>query len=486
MLNRSLEVKKNRQLDKVLMDRNFAFCDKYDDKHRFDEQININNMSFEIDNIPEYDQKMPMRYGYHTPKINKKKYIEPVHTDFDVFNTQELQVNDELAGYTTNHDNMELKEDKSSYFRDNYKNHIALDESSIYNNVVNEKSFEIMNILRDYVGKKFTISPYNMMLFLSVIFKLSNSPLLKKFFKYNKNIIFDGITNINNKLDRSHIISYNALYYGSHGTINRATKKNLDNIIHICNFNTDRYDKIVTILNKKIELDINQQLIDIYGKEFVHENNSLCELFDTKLVNKNTEILGVNLTYIKSFWDNSFYVDDNAIFYKKIRNGIIEERCKMLIGHNISIKYYSDDKVQHIELDLKNKDLKVGIVLPKKNIELAFTSDKILSNIDKMKKKNMGTVQLPVFKFVTSMKLDKLLVKFGLKSLYEKLIIKDLISEQTKLSNIIQRTIFNIDCYSKCKPSKKHYNDDFIANHSFAYYLRYDLTNTFIIMGYYN
>ncbi len=488
MLNRSLEVKKNRTLSKVLMDRNFAFHDKYDEKSDMIDKMNISSTGDleEYDEVPEYEQKMPMRIGYHTPKLNKKKYIEPVHNDFDVFDSKSKL--EEVSGFVHQHSNLELEEDKGDYFREKYKSQVSLDESSIYNNVVNEESYKILNILKDYINKKFVAAPYNLMLVLAVMYKLSNNSQLKKFFKYNREIVYDGLVSINKRLNKSHIVSYNAIYNGSTDVLNQVTKRNFDNVVDIDNINSSANDcGLSNVLNKKVISYMLKEMKKIFGREYRCDDLSIFEVVDDKLVNKKTEILGITLTYLRSYWNDPFVIDNNGVFYKSIRNGMIEERCKMMTGYNLKLKYFSDEKVQHVELDLNDNDLKVGIVLPKTNIELLFTSDKLLSNIEKMRNVSIGTVTLPVFKFVTSMRLDKLLIKLGLKTLYQSLSMKDLILKDTRVSNIVHRTIVDIDCCNRDKTDiKKKYREEFIANHPFVYYVRYNPTNTFVVIGYYN
>jgi len=568
MLNRSLEVNKTKKLNHILIERNFSFDDKYNKKDELFDQTKNNhlfNEQLEVDNIklPEYEQKMPPRFGYHVPKENTKKYVMNNRFDFDedsgdediydgdicdgdsgVFSSKVNSKNSKKSGlsnikaYSIETNNFELSQnktdDKTEYYKNLQKhigNKISLSETEIINKIINEQTFKLFNNLNKYVNKKFTISPYNLIVILAALYKIVNNTSFKNYFKYSKSITEDGIININKNLNKTAIINYNTLFVNQ-DKFNMTNINDLEKFLHIEKLDMkdmDKYgERMLTFYTKKIQKTIQHELSKMNNSENINskptassllnsckepnESHVKLEYFDSLLtsthLNRNTEILGLNIYFIKSYWKNSMMNIGDSVFFNHVGNGIVESKVKMLASYNKVQPYCETDKYEMIELELYDSissspigdtniygdvnltpksgltGIRVGIILLKNNTD-SISGEDIMDSIGNLKDKTFGIINIPVFRFVSSIKMDKLLIKMGFGTIFEKLTIAST-EKTTKLNYVLHRNIIDIDNFNKYSgDTKKKFGKDFIANRPFIYYIRYVPTNTFTLIGYF-
>ena len=282
MLNRSLEIKKNKKLNHILFERNFLLDDSYKKiKYDYPNQYDNNDDLFN-ERMPEYEQRMPMRFGYQTPKENTKKHIINNRFDFDDNSSADSEyhvVGAEDLSTTIN--NFELQEDKVDFYKTlqkKIKNTSTINEIDLFGKMSNEKSFELFNNLNDFVNKKFTVSPYNLFVIMAALYKISNHTKFKAFFKYSRDVIGDGCIDINKKLVKIGIVNYNTLFINK-DKFNMANVNDLEKFCHIETFTKKdielHHEQLIALYIKKIQKNIQYEISTNIDNDTIIKLNNL-------------------------------------------------------------------------------------------------------------------------------------------------------------------------------------------------------------------
>lgn len=207
--------------------------------------------------------------------------------------------------------------------------------------------------------------------------------------------------------------------------------------------------------------------------------------------NPKNKLMLVNAIYFKADWNRKFTDIKESSFY------INNKTIKTLLMNKIdSVRYNEDNANQIIELDYKNVNYCMGILLPKnKYIMPSTTMSTINDHIGRMNDKIVN-IYLPKFIQNNKLELINAFKQIGITNLFgENADLSKLSNDDLCVSSIIHEAIVVVDENGADGGAsialKIHLASDkertvFRADHPFIYYIRYKPSNLILFVGQYN
>ena len=440
----------------------------------------ITGMKF---NSYDIEPGMPLR---PMASYSSDKTIVQNNTDFDLFTTP--------TSTTTNVSYNDPSDSNKIDFANVNERTIIQDNLENYNLPVifNNFSFEFIYIFFDYlkVKKSFGLAPFNIIQLLSILYigsKGSTEDILKKFFFLpNKMITLKNLLVINSELKKSTLI----LSTGDYSSI-----KNINLILIPKNIilNENFIYQIDGIVNF-IKVNQNNPIGETAKyNSFIKQstNNLIVDLITPDMFNHSVSLVIINCFYFYCKWKMGFNIKSTNV---ELFNN--KEKVYMMQQRDINHKYFEDKVNQILEMDYIDSSFSFGIVLPKTNKLPIITNEQLQFYISQLNVKNISNIKIPRFRQETRYKIGNLFKKKGLRELFEKINIGDIVSSQNQdgifISEIIHCCLIIVDeagtetatssqnCFKNLSNSI-----NFIANHPFLYYIRYKPQNLIMFIGIY-
>ena len=148
------------------------------------------------------------------------------------------------------------------------------------------------------------------------------------------------------------------------------------------------------------------------------------------------------------------------------------------------LNYYEDNRTQVIELNLLDPDYIIGFVLPR-NRDLNISADMYKLYINNLENQELNLLQIPRINQKSKYKLDNLFREFELDNLFENADLSLLAEceDQVCLSDLVHQTHIILDESGKIVNTRSQSTKNFIANHSFLYYVRHRSSGTLVIVS---
>jgi hypothetical protein len=456
-LERSLEqtrkISHTNDVERYLSDRNF----------NQNKQIKKGEITGEMFDLSEMETGMPLRStsirSKKTDDTNMNKYL-----DFNVYENEvsnlDIEYNDPMVDYVIG---------TISKFSDvntigttvlpisptNNKSDNLISEN------INKYNFQILNHIKYYNNNSFCISPFCLQSFFGALYlcsKNKTSDILKsKFLFTSKEIIQKEMFNL------YYLINYNM-----------ANILLLNSQIKINTISASHINKVV-ILDKIIDNNNKCQTINKWTNDTM---NISPVILPNDLQNNS---LGLNII--------SFKPELNILFEKKYTkmeqfNSINKRMVPMMTSYkNTNVKYYEDSQNQVIEISAQN-NLSIGFILPKKNIVPEIDVKYINFVINNFQEGSLDKICLPKFKHYNKYKFKTLL---KLENILDICDLSDLTYNPIKIDDIIHNCSFILTETNSKYVSSKINNilkpTEFIANHSFIYYVKIIPNNAIVLSG---
>lgn len=376
-------------------------------------------------------------------------YNKSKQTNSEYFETKPIQNNPEY---------FEPKQKNQKYFEPKQIN--------INKNISNELAINLFyKIYNKIQNKNIIISPYSILSIFYIIYLASRNNTeiqIQKFFGFpNKQYRLDNI--------ESPVFK----------KINLICVPNSFQLIN--KFDYNQYGKL-------IKLDLNNPGVSankINSLISQTTNNMINNLINPEDINNLTVMILINAIYFKSNWVNKFKVSNK--FYPNKNNPLIYQT-------ETNNRYFEDNLNQILELDYKDGQFTMGLVLPKNQNPVNLQKDQLSYYINSLIEQEISDIYIPKFKSDNKFELSKLFYSYGLTDLFKTADLGNLISPniRTTITKIIHRALIIVDengttaaassylCVDNCASSNKI---RFIADHPFLYYIRYKPNNTIIFMG---
>ena len=448
--------------------------------NKFNNNKNIGEITGDLFDITEIDKGMPFRSNYNTakkrtPEQDKDGYNR--YTDFDIFEEKE-QTNFDISYYDPNGAGMfnfdEITE-KSILTNS--------DPLELVNYTINDFNWYMLENIRNLLRENtfyLTIGIMNLMSTLYIGSSGQTENYLLNYFNFSeKNIIHDGLQQINEYINKSQCFDMKNIIVTKNNIINNSFVNHMEkicDIIVISNNNPNQEaSKINTWLNK------------IYG-------NLLGTVMSEDHIKKmNTTCLCVGL--LRTVWKIPFDRILKRPFNKNVNstvNNIKKIReLEFMYNSGKAYNYFEDNTSQIMEIPFYDNTINMGIIMPKDNPQVLpkFGLKDFDVFISNMKMTIMDEVLIPKFVQHSKMRISSILKKTGLDNLFTQMNISELTNNSIILSDVIQNMYIIVD-----NKHIKYGNDDehtrgvnskrsFIVDKPFIYYFRCVQTNTIIITG---
>ena len=233
-----------------------------------------------------------------------------------------------------------------------------------------------------------------------------------------------------------------------------------------------------------------------YINDWVSNNTNklIPQLLDTDDITPNTLLTLINCLYFRGNWKIPFDPDrTHKRKFTTLSKDITD--IDMMVSCDEQYPYWEDENAQYLEMFYKDKEFAMGIILPK-NIDTEIQIPENLSSIVKNLVDRDVNIEIPKFKQKSKHKLNPLFEDMGVKDIFNGNADLSRIynGNDISVSNIIQEVVVIVDesgteaaaatagimtrnCIGVSKPI------NFVANHTFYYYIRHKPTNTIMFYG---
>lgn len=439
---------------------------------RLNEDIKINNKNKNIrfgeiinedSSLINGDIGMPFRGSYSG---KKQKEILKSPNDRDVFNVS----NDNNEDYNISYN------DPTSPDQRNYSELASIgnklvpelhstENSSLLSMNVNKYGLHLFKLVLGQLNKKFCIASLSIYNIFGILYYASNNMTeinLADYFSFmDKENSFSGLSSINELLinNKQYIMKDLILINNKYEIIKEYTD-HVKNIVNINYIDPEKYVSETIKINKYLYKYTNGKIHNL-SEKIIENGNILC----------------INAGIIKPIFKTSF-------------DKIINTPKHTYIGiTNSKNNYYEDIHNQYIEI-LCHNNLVLGLIKSKHKQNI-INIDMINTAIQNMKQTILHRLLVPLFEQKMKIKLTNLLYNDGLKSLFDKAILTDLLKSHSRISDIVQNITFsllnNINNITNINNNQQiNSTVNFIIDTDCIYYIRLVPTNTIILIGYYD
>jgi serine protease inhibitor len=455
-------------------DENKGYLQKYTDKFKKNDINNANkNMSGEITgfNLNNIDviSGMPLRDNFKNLNVNKKGNNNK-YTDFNIYN-KNINIVDTNVKYNN------INDEKISFINDNKESNNDLIKRNKVDimDMCNDINCSLFSNFQESLGKKniVTIGTYSIILNLLILYRGSHNKTEKLFSDFFSNISKDNLYNIISETritNNKNLKMINNIYLSNKYVLNKSYNNYVNKLSKIYNIDTnDPYEY------SKINEDGNKTL----------DNISMKILADDILSDKDLVLSNV------IFFRTKFKIPFSRLNNKKrmFQSYKKKKLITMMTIKNIVTEYYEDKYYKILELECQDNN-NIGLIIPKVFNCPALTWNRLSYYIKELKRDVIGEITIPKFKDHCKYKIDNILNKMNLGSLYDSIDISDITpnEDNLKLSSYFHQVLLIVDegGISSYNISDKSNNDKkFIADHPFIYYIRDKESNMLLIMGMY-
>jgi serine protease inhibitor len=459
----------------------------------------------------ELEKGMPIRTFVAEPKKNnfsdknfRNNYLDfELYEDDDVNTNEKNQNKNDIDYYDPNapyknhtmfsdvafeNENPRLqKQEKESLFLNQNINPLQKNPLVEFSLINNDYSWflhaELDTLMK---GSKYVISAFSSLIPFIILYRGSKSfteSEIKTFFSLNnKDDVFFGATELNNLIIKNMYLTIsNVIFFRDDLEINPQFKKYVENtsLCFLDNINSNMYLKETSRLNnmfKKLS------------------RNSNIDIISDGVINPETLIMPVNAFSLRTVWKSQFnptLTSSRQFFNISLNNASTVSNQLMMSSHNQKIHYYEDNLNQLVELEFINGDFSMGFILPKSRIRPDVDLKMMNSYISSMKITEMSVVSIPKFTQKNKYKLGSAFKRLGLQDIFSHTNLNDIVlgNKDTNITDIIHQTILVVDegannsSYNDSITYFKSSNVSFIANHTFAYYVRCKQSNAIVLTG---
>ncbi|AYV84846.1 MAG: serine proteinase inhibitor [Hyperionvirus sp.] len=283
----------------------------------------------------------------------------------------------------------------------------GLDAGSFLSSYINKFSVNFFTFLKNQLDERFCVSPYGIFNVFGVLYVASKGESEREIYDF-----FSMISKENVLEGLGHIRQYMAAIQ-------------MKNLIAI---NKDLG------INKKFVKEINR-IVDVYPVDvnsaestagdinvFVDKFSSGMVLPISMGVMERAQVLCINLGVFKPIWKFKF----DKIIDSKFIGGAIN-KVKMLVGLGGWHEYCEDSLNQIVELRCLGDVMSMGIILSKELVIPEIDGDEMNSLLKNLKRTLIEEVRIPVFTQQVKMKLTNVLFQSGLKGVFNRLEIPELV-----------------------------------------------------------
>ncbi|VDK86189.1 unnamed protein product [Litomosoides sigmodontis] len=166
--------------------------------------------------------------------------------------------------------------------------------------------------------------------------------------------------------------------------------------------------------------------------DFLFQEPSFYDVRNTVFINFGFKMFFIGKLHFQVKWKHGFFsLVEQAVFTlpstQTIHAEASEGRCFQLpmIGRVSSFPYYEDESVQVISLPLKNNEMQMLLILPRKllglgEVEDSITGEKLNGYIDALSASEKTLVMIPKFAVSKYYVVSKALENMGLQSMFSK------------------------------------------------------------------
>lgn len=413
---------------------------------------------------------MPLRDNFKNINVNKDGNSKNKYLDFNIFNNNMKVENTDVKYNDTN-------KDKVSFLNKNVETNSDLKKKNKDDiiDLYNDLNCTIFSNFQESLGNRniLTIGTYSLLLNLLVLFRGSNNKTEKIFSEFFNNISKENLYNIVNEfkvMENDNFKMINLIYLSKKFLLNNSYKNYVSKLSKIYNIDKNDpydYDKI----NKENDELLNKVSIKVLSNDIL----------------ENKEMVMSNIIFFRTKFKIPFSRVNNS---KKMFHSYKKKKLMtMMTIRNIVTEFYEDKYYKLIELECK-EDRNIGFIIPKVFNCPALTWDRLSFYIKRLKRVVLGEITIPKFKDHCKFKIDNILKKMGLGSIYNNINITDIVSNDNdlKVDNVLHQILLIVDeggvsnynISDKCNNKKK-----FIADHPFIYYVRDIKSKMILIMGMY-
>jgi len=435
---------------------------------------------FENNELPEEDYNPLLDFDLYDKKSNiNVSYFDPSYTNNNGGNNYS-DLNNEKDNNT--HIGLNTGLNTGSMFMSNESPELS------FSKVINTFTWLFTNKFDSLIQKKstFVMSPLNIMLPMIILYRGSNTSTEQELKYYlglpDKNTTFQSTFKIISRMKQtSPITATNYIFVPRHYPINQAFAKYVNNLCGIGQLDLSNPRGEAAKINNIISNDTNGLIKD---------------LINPSMINPNTAILLISTIYFKSTWRTQFnsYYTKSEQFY-----GSTNRMVPMMYQGGNKHNYYEDQLNQIIELDFIDGTTSMGFMISKNPSKPELTNQKFEYYTSQMRPIKIDTLKIPKFKHQSKFKVDNIFKKMGMREIFERANLSELITTNDLLyiSDIIHQAIIIIDekgaeasaatavISYNCVSSEQERTVNFIANRPFVYYIKFKPTNTILFSGYY-
>jgi len=260
------------------------------------------------------------------------------------------------------------------------------------------------------------------------------------------------------------------------------------------------YLAMVKHLTKVIRDDYykNKLFIQQINKQIEDQTNGLIKnTLQPEQINSDTNLVIINTIYFHGEWDQPF---DGRLTTKMRFHRTRDDVIDMMNQINF-FNYYENSYIQLVELPFKQKNLAMGIILPKKFLEQT-NIDYTINNVPQFTPKELSEfinnlqfkkINLYIPKFTHTKRYDMmpLFKKMGLVEIFNQDAELDLMSVDAHVTSIVHEVMVIVDESADVPPGKTDTTNEsdesesmiFKADHAFIYYVRHVPSNMFLLYG---
>lgn len=497
---------KYRGLKSRLMERDFFEQNTRNTNYKNDENNNSNNDNKDDDNkdddnnsnfrrtnkvgeitgqtfsVSDLEFGMPIRSTYMGERTQRNS-VMPSRCDFNLFDDNDndngrnynIAYNDPINPIAATYSSL-TSVSTSKVIPELY----GTDPGSFITVNINRFTVNLFSLLKNNLEDKFCISPYGLFNIFGALYFASNLISESDICDYysmmaSKDNVFEGLSYIMKLYNKSSL--YKQLVLKHIIFVNNELPTSKDFIKYI-NSIVDIYPLAKNNIEKESK-NINDYIEKL--------SDGIIYPISPAIISK-AEILVANIGFIKPIWKYPFEKTFDSKF-----NGIKVRIIRMLGQVDNQYEYFEDNLNQIIEFRCNGDIMSMGLILPKELVIPDIHFEELNVLIKNLKTTYLGEVRIPVFTQQIKIKLTNLLYQNGLRSVFHKLYIPDLIKTETNISDIVQNLTVIVANNPGVEQIKNKRNNNmaisnvrFIADHPFIYYFKLIPTNTIILMGYYS
>jgi len=349
------------------------------------------------------------------------------------------------------------------------------------------------NFLHHFTGnlsqkKSIILSPFSILQTFCLLYMGSKNRTEKElkdhFYLPGKNDTYDALYQINKALiDSKSFQKLNLICTRNDITLNDAYVSYISKIGNFIKYNPNNSQYEVNKLNNLISKSTNGLIKGIISQD---------------MISNKPPMITINTIYFNADWQKPF---EKSNTHEAIFKGIQRTKVMMMSQEDEKHNYFEDDYNQIIELDYKNNQFAMGVILPKSEYDEAMvTGEQFDYYIHNLQYKKITILKIPKFRHESRYAIKNLLKKTGLKEVFTNLDISDIVppmnNQPVFINNVIHVAIIIVDekgteaaaltmadMEMRCGPPSKRKEINFIADHQFLYYIRHKPTNTIIFVG---